>query len=73
MSSGKRPESNFAKAVHLTSLIGQDRIPVDARRTGVNGQTVAEEFSYSLRVKPDRRRVKAAYPPHLERRRITFS
>jgi len=73
MSSGKRPESNFAKAVHLTSLIGQDRVPVDARRASANGQTAAEEFSYFLRVKPDRRRVKAAYPPHLERRRITIS
>jgi hypothetical protein len=72
MSSGKGSQ-DYTKAVHLTSLIGQDRIPVDARRTGANGQTVAEEFSYSLRVKPDRRRVKAAYPPHLERRRITFS
>ena len=72
MSSGKRPE-DFTKAVHLTSLFGQDRVPVDARRTGVNGQTAAEEFSYFLRVKPDRRRVKAVYPPHLERRRTTFS
>ena len=43
MSSGKRPQ-DFTKAVHLTSLFGQDRIPVDARRTGANGQTVAEEF-----------------------------
>jgi hypothetical protein len=73
MSSGKRPESNFAKAVHLTSLIGQDRIPVDARLSSANGQTAAEEFSYFLRVKPDRRRVKAVYPSHLERRRTTFS
>jgi len=72
MSSGKRPE-DFTKAVHLTSLFGQDRIPVDARLPGVNGQTAAEEFSYFLRVKPDRRRVKAVYPPHLERRRTTFS
>jgi len=71
MSTGKRPQ-DFTKAAHLTSLFGQDRIPV-ARRTGANGQTVAEEFSYFLRVKPDRRRVKAAYPPHLERRRTTFS
>ncbi len=44
MSSGKRPE-DFTKAVHLTSLFGQDRIPVDARRLGANGQTAAEEFS----------------------------
>jgi hypothetical protein len=73
MSSGKGPESNFAKAVHLTSLIGQDRVLVDARRVGSNGQTAVEESSYYLRVKPDRRRVKAAYPPHLERRRTTFS
>jgi len=71
MSSGKRPESNLTKAVHLTSLIGQDR--VDAPRVNGNGQTAAEELSYYLRVKPDRRRVKAAYPPHLERRRTTFS
>jgi len=73
MSSGKRPESNFTKAVHLTSSIGQDRVPVDARRGSANGQTAAEEYSYFLRVKPDRRRVKAVYPPHLERRRTTFS
>jgi hypothetical protein len=72
LSSGKRPE-DFTKAVHLTSLIGQDRVPVDARRAGVDDQTAAKEFSYFLRVKPDRRRVKAVYPPHLERRRITFS
>jgi hypothetical protein len=72
MSSGKGPE-NFAKAVHLTSLIGQDRVTVDARLSSANGQTAAEEFSYYLRVKPDRRRVKAVYPPHLERRRTTFS
>ena len=50
-------------------MIGQDRVPVDARRGGVNDQTAAEELAYFLRVKPDRRRVKAAYPPHLERRR----
>jgi hypothetical protein len=73
MSSGKRPESTLTKAVHLTSLIGQDRIPVDARRVNGNGQMAAEVFSYYLRVKPDRRRVKAAYPPHLERRRTTLS
>jgi hypothetical protein len=72
MPSGKRPQ-DFTKAVHLTSLFGQDRLSVDARRTGANGQTVGEDFSYFLRVKPDRRRVKAAYPPHLERRRTTFS
>jgi hypothetical protein len=72
MSTGKRPP-DFTKAVQLTSLFGQDRIPVDARRTGANGQTVADDFPYFLRVKPDRRRVKAAYPPHLERRRTTFS
>jgi hypothetical protein len=73
MSSGKGPESNFTKTVHLTSSIGQDRVPVDARRGSANGQTAAEEFSYFLRVKPDRRRVRAVYPPHLERRRTTFS
>jgi hypothetical protein len=73
MSSGKGPESNFKKTVHLTSSIGQDRVPVDARRGSANGQTAAEEFSYFLRVKPDRRRVRAVYPPHLERRRTTFS
>jgi hypothetical protein len=72
MSSAKRPE-DFTKAVHLTSSIGQDRVPVDARRGSANGQTAAEEFSYFLRVKPDRRRVKAVYPPHLERRRTIFS
>ena len=72
MNMGKRPQG-LTQAVHLTSLFGQDRIPVDARRTGANGQTAAEEFSYFLRVKPDRRREKAAYPPHLERRRTTFS
>jgi len=71
MTSGNRPES-FNKAVHLTSVIGQDRVPVDARRAAVNDQTGAVELTY-LRVKPDRRRVKAVYPPHLERRRTTAS
>ena len=73
MSTGKGPESNLTKAVHLTSLIGQEQILVDARRVSANGQTAGGESSYYLRVKPDRRRVKAAYPPHLERRRTTFS
>jgi hypothetical protein len=72
MSTGNGPESNFAEAVHLTSLIGQDRVLVDARR-GVDSQNPAEEPTYSLRVKPDRRRVKAVYPPHLERRRTMMS
>jgi hypothetical protein len=71
MASGNRPES-FNKAVHLPSLIGQDRLFVDARRAGANDQTGAEELTY-LRVKPDRRRIKAAYPPHLERRRTPAS
>jgi len=56
-----------AKALPLTSLIGQDRDPVDASRTG--DQTGSEGLTYYLRVKPDRRRIKAVYPPHLERRR----
>jgi hypothetical protein len=72
MSSGNLPESNFAKAVHLTRVIGQDRVPVDALR-GVDNQTPAEETTYILRVKPDRRRAKAVYPPHLERRRPRMS
>jgi hypothetical protein len=55
-----------AKAVHLTSLIGQDRGPADASR---GDQTGSEGLTYYLRVKPDRRRIKAVYPPHLERRR----
>jgi hypothetical protein len=71
MSSGNGPESNFTKAVHLTSLIGQDRVPVDV--SGVDNQTPAEETTYILRVKPDRRRAKAVYPPHLERRRPMMS
>jgi hypothetical protein len=73
MSSGKGPESKVTKAVHLTSLIGQDRVPVGTRRASANDQTGAEDYPYFLRVKPDRRRVKAIYPPHLERRRTTFS
>jgi len=56
----------LAKAVHLTSLIGQDRGPVDALR--VSDQIGSEGPTYYLRVKPDRRRIKAAYPPHLDRR-----
>jgi len=59
---------SFTEAVHLTSSIGKDRVPADARR-GVNGQTASQELAYFLRVKPDRRRAKAVYPPHLERRR----
>jgi hypothetical protein len=66
MASGNRPESSLAKAVHLTSLIGQDLGPVDALRA--DDQAVTEGPTYYLRVKPDRRRIKAAYPPHLERR-----
>jgi hypothetical protein len=58
--------------VHLTSLIGQDAIPTDARRAGANDQTGAGELTF-LRVKPDRRRIKAVYPPHLERRRTSAS
>jgi hypothetical protein len=72
MSSGNLTESNFAKAVHLTSLIGQDRVPVDSR-CGVDNQNAAEEPTYFLRVKADRRRAKAVYPPHLERRRPMMS
>lgn len=72
MPSGNLPESNFATAVPLTSLIGEDRVPVDARR-GVDNQKAAEEPTYVLRVKPDRRRAKAVYPPHLERRRTMMS
>jgi hypothetical protein len=72
MSSANGSESSFAKAVHLTSPIGQDRVPVDALR-GVDSQNVAEEPTYVLRVKPDRRRAKAVYPPHLERRRPMMS
>jgi len=71
MSSANGPESNLAKAVHLTSVIGQDRVPVDALR-GVDHQN-AEEPTYILRVKADRRRAKAVYPPHLERRRPMMS
>jgi hypothetical protein len=47
-------------------LIGQDLGPVDALRA--DDQAVTEGPTYYLRVKPDRRRIKAAYPPHLERR-----
>ena len=72
MATGNRPES-LKKAVHLTGLIGQDRVPVDARRAGANDRTDAEELAYFLRVKPDRRRIKAVYPPHLERRRTSAS
>jgi hypothetical protein len=68
MSSGNAPESSVSKAVHLTSLIGQERVSVDLRRDG-NNQIAAGELTHYLRVKPDRRRVKAAYPSHLERRR----
>jgi hypothetical protein len=71
MASGNRLES-YNKAVHLTGLIGQDGPLVDPRRAGANDQTGAEERTY-LRVKPDRRRAKAAYPPHLERRRTPAS
>jgi hypothetical protein len=60
-----------SKAVHLTSLIGQDRVSVDLRHDG--NKTAAGELTYYLRVKPDRRRIKAAYPPHLERRRGVIS
>jgi hypothetical protein len=56
----------LTKAVHLTSLIGQDRGPVDA--LCIDDQAGSEGPTYYLRVKPDRRRIKAAYPPHLERR-----
>jgi hypothetical protein len=70
MTSGNGPESSLSKGVHL---IGQDQVPVDARRTGVNNETAPGELTYFLRVKPDRRRAKAVYPPHLERRRANFS
>lgn len=70
MATGKRPESVFVTAVHLTRLSGQDRVPVDASRDGVSNPTGTEELTYFLRVKPDRRRVKAVYPPHIERRRM---
>ena len=56
----------MTKAVHLIGLIGQDQGPVGALR--VDDQAVTEGATYYLRVKPDRRRIKAAYPPHLERR-----
>ena len=72
MASGNRPASSLTKAVHLTSLIGQERVSVDLRWDG-NNQTAAGELTYYLRVKPDRRRIKAAYPPHLERRRGVMS
>jgi hypothetical protein len=71
--SGKGPESSYIEAVHLTSKIGQDTVPVDAQRAGMNGQTASEELSYFLRVKPDRRRAQAVYPPHLDRRRTGSS
>jgi hypothetical protein len=70
--SGNGPESSVSKAVHLTDLIGQERVSVDLRRDG-NSQTTAGELTYYLRVKPDRRRIKAVYPPHLERRRGSMS
>ena len=70
--SGNGPESSASKAVHLIGLIGQELVSVDLRRDG-NNQTAAGELTYYLRVKPDRRRVKAAYPPHLERRRGSMS
>ena len=73
MSSGKTPESSVTKAARLSSVFVQNRVPGDVRHSGANGQAAAEEFSYFLRVKPDRRRVKAVYPPHLERRRTTYS
>jgi hypothetical protein len=72
MSSGNAPESSVSKVVHLTSLFGQELVSVDHRRDG-NNQTAAGELTYQLRVKPDRRRVKAVYPPHLERRRGVMS
>jgi hypothetical protein len=72
MSSANGPESSVSKAVHLTSLIGQDRVSVDPRRDG-NNQNASGELTYQLRVKPDRRRIKAVYPPHLERRRDFMS
>jgi hypothetical protein len=53
--------------VHLTG-----RLSVDRRPDG-NSQTAAGELTYYLRVKPDRRRVKTAYPPQLERRRRVMS
>jgi hypothetical protein len=72
MSSGNDPESFVSKAVHLTSPIGQDLVSVHRRRDG-NSHAAAGELTYYLRVKPDRRRVIAAYPPHLERRRRVMS
>jgi hypothetical protein len=68
MSFGNGPESSASKAVHLTGRLSS----VDGRVDG-NNQTATAELPYYLRVKPDRRRVKAAYPPQLERRRRVIS
>jgi hypothetical protein len=72
MPSGDGRESSVIKAVHLASMIGQDRVSADVQKDG-NDQTVPGELTYYLRVKPDRRRVKAVRPPHLERRRGLMS
>jgi hypothetical protein len=66
MVSGKRSDSS-AKAMHVADSVGQDGITQELRPAG--NQTASESLMFYLRVKPDRRRVKAVYPPHLERRR----
>jgi hypothetical protein len=69
MGSDKRPKSLFAEGLHLAGGTVQNLSPVDGPGYGGGKHAADQDLSYSLRVKPDRRRVKAAYPPHLDRRR----
>jgi hypothetical protein len=69
MGSDKRPKSLFAEDLHLACGTVQNLSSVEGHDYGGGKHAADEELSYSLRVKPDRRRVKAAYPPHLDRRR----
>ena len=66
MTFDKRVDSALLKADHV-SYIAHDTLPVDIR-VGISDEASDEGLLYYFRVKPDRRRAKAAYPPHLDRR-----
>ena len=67
MSFEKRNDPSFLKGAHVT-FVGHDSLPT-AGRLDSREDAARKGLAYYLRVKPDRRRAKAAYPPLLDRRR----
>jgi hypothetical protein len=68
MSSAKGLDTVLGRDPQVTGALEENRLPADSPAGGTR-PLWAGECAHVLRVKPDRRRVRAAYPPHLDRRR----